>query len=229
VKAELENKALRAQMNPHFIFNALNTIEALIIEEKPDAASALLQKFSKLVRLVLENSQQPRISLTLELEALELYIQLEAIRMDGRFRYQIDVDPQLERQRCQIPPMILQPFVENAILHGLRHLREREGLLKVQIRPVSPIPDGRTTPVADEEYLHCRIEDNGIGRARAAEINARTRISEKKQSLGTKLTTERIELLNASGRQDYRVEISDISGENGTGTVVELYLPLEVS
>lgn len=229
VKAELENKALRAQMNPHFIFNALNTIEALIIEEKPDAASALLQKFSKLVRLVLENSQQPRISLTLELEALELYIQLEAIRMDGRFRYQIDVDPQLERQRCQIPPMILQPFVENAILHGLRHLREHEGLLKVQIRPVSPIPDERTTPVADGGYLHCRIEDNGIGRARAAEINARTRISEKKQSLGTKLTTERIELLNAPGRQDYHVEISDISGENGTGTVVELYLPLEVS
>lgn len=231
VKAELENKALRAQMNPHFIFNALNTIEALIIEEKPDAASALLQKFSKLVRLVLENSQQSRVSLTLELEALELYLQLEAIRMDHRFRYEIDVDPQLERQRCQIPPLILQPFVENAILHGLRHLRGREGLLKVQIRCVSPIPDGRnmSIPDANGRYLHCRIEDNGVGRAKAAEINARMRISEKKQSLGLKLTTERIELLNTPGHRDYRVEISDIAGENETGTAVDLYLPLEVS
>lgn len=221
VKAELENKALRAQMNPHFIFNALNTIEALIIEEKPEAASALLQKFSKLVRLVLENSREPRVSLSLELEALELYLQLEVIRMDGRFRYQIEVDPQLERQRCQIPPLILQPFVENAILHGLRHLQGHDGLLKIQIRP--------ETPTGDIPLLHCRIRDNGIGRARAAEINARTRISEKKQSLGLKLTTERVELLNAPGRKDYRVEISDIAGENDTGTAVDLFLPLETS
>ncbi|MCK6691751.1 MAG: histidine kinase [Thermoanaerobaculia bacterium] len=216
VKAELENKALRAQMNPHFIFNALNTIE-----EKPEAASALLQKFSKLVRLVLENSREPRVSLTLELEALELYLQLEVIRMDGRFRYQIEVDAQLERQRCQIPPLILQPFVENAILHGLRHLQGRDGLLKVQIGP--------ETSAGGIPLLHCRIRDNGIGRARAAEINARTRISEKKQSLGVKLTTERVELLNTPGRKDYRVEISDIAGENGAGTVVDLFLPLETS
>lgn len=221
VKAELENKALRAQMNPHFIFNALNTIEALIIEEKPDAASALLQKFSKLVRLVLENSRETRVSLALELEALELYLQLEVIRMDGRFRYQIEVAPQLERQRCQIPPLILQPFVENAILHGLRHLQGRDGLLKIQIRP--------ETPTGEIPLLHCRIGDNGVGRAKAAEINARTRISEKKQSLGLKLTTERVDLLNAPGRKDYRVEISDIAGEKETGTVVDLYLPMEAA
>ncbi len=224
VKAELENKALRAQMNPHFIFNALNTIEALIVEEQPDAASALLQKFSKLVRLVLENSQQPRVSLALELEALELYIQLEAIRLDGRFSYQITVDPQLERRRCELPPMILQPFVENAILHGLRHLRERPGVLDIRIEPFMPRASSGTEQ--GPRVLLCRIEDNGIGRARAAEINARTQISGKKQSLGTRLTRERVEWLNAPGRHDYRVEIADIAGENRSGTVVTLTLPL---
>lgn len=259
VKAELENKALRAQMNPHFIFNALNTIEALIVEEKPDAASALLQKFSKLVRLVLENSQHTRISLALELEALELYLQLEAIRLDGRFQYRLDIDPGLDQRRCLLPPLILQPFVENAILHGLRHLRDREGLLRVEVTPTDSghetVENVKTTPAGEQQksmeapgdpnqgsepgiprfaptgsgrYLRCRIEDNGIGRAQAAEINARNRISGKKQSLGTRLTHERVELLNAPGRQDYRVEITDLAAENGTGTVVTLTLPLEL-
>ena len=219
VKAELENQALRAQMNPHFIFNALNTIEALIIEENPDAASALLQKFSKLVRLVLENSRQSRVSLALELEALEIYLQLEAIRLDDRFQYRLEVAPDLERQRCLIPPLILQPFVENAILHGLRHLRERTGLLAVRIEP--------GTDPGGAPYLQCRIEDNGIGRTRAAVINARTRISGKKESLGMRLTTERVALLNPPGLQLYQVEITDITAENQSGTVVTLTLPLE--
>ncbi|MCC6459862.1 MAG: histidine kinase [Saprospiraceae bacterium] len=222
LKAEFENKALRAQMNPHFIFNALNTIEALIVEEKPDAASALLQKFSKLMRLVLENSRQPRVSLALELQALELYIQLEAIRMDGRFRYQIDLSPELEPTRCQVPPMILQPYVENAVLHGLRHLREREGLLLVRIDAVE-LPDGAETAQA----LRCCIEDNGIGRPASAHINQRTQIGGKKQSLGTQITAERIDLLNAAGRQDYRVTIEDRDEEKESGTRVTLLLPLE--
>ena len=224
VKAELENKALRSQMNPHFIFNALNTIEALIIEEKPDAASALLQKFSKLVRLVLENSQLPSVSLALELEALELYLQLEAIRMENRFKYQIELDPRLEGRICQLPPMILQPFAENAILHGLRHLQGQDGLLTIRLKPQ---PAANSEGKNGAQILHCEIEDNGIGRARSAEINARTRISGKKQSLGTRLTTERVELLNAPGRQDYTVEIIDISGPDRTGTLVKLTLPME--
>ncbi|MCB0531224.1 MAG: histidine kinase [Saprospiraceae bacterium] len=219
LKAELENKALRSQMNPHFIFNALNTIEALIIEENPDAASALLQKFSKLVRLVLENSQHPKIALKAELEALELYLQLEVIRLDDRFTYRIDVDPELEQHHCYLPPMILQPFAENAILHGLRHLHDRKGLLTVRLRP--------ETAADGKKYLHCEIEDNGIGRAQAAEINARTRISGKKQSLGSRLTSQRVELLNTPGNQDYTVEITDLSGTDKTGTLVTILLPLE--
>jgi LytS/YehU family sensor histidine kinase len=178
----------------------------------------LLQKFSKLVRLVLENSQHPKIALNLELEALELYLQLEAIRLDDRFTYRIDIDPELEKHPCYLPPMILQPFAENAILHGLRHLRDRQGLLTVRLR---------TEPAADgKKYLHCTIEDNGIGRAQAAEINARTRISGKKQSLGSRLTTQRVELLNTPGNQDYTVEITDLSGTNTTGTLVTIRLPL---
>lgn len=221
VKAELENKALRAQMNPHFIFNALNTIEALIIEEKPDAASALLQKFSKLVRLVLENSQQHLVPLSHELEALELYLQLEAIRLDHRFEYQIELDPRLERQHCQLPPLILQPFVENAILHGLRHLRDRKGRLDIRLDLIDqPQAEG------DRRMLRCRIADNGIGRPAAAEINVRRQISGKKRSLGTRLTAERVDLLNTPGQKAYSVEITDLAGENGTGTLVTLILPL---
>lgn len=221
VKAELENQALRSQMNPHFIFNALNTIEALIVEEKPDAASALLQKFSKLVRLVLENSRQSKVALMHELVALELYIQLEAVRLDNRFQYAIEIDPKIPQQRSMVPPMLLQPYVENAILHGLRHLQDREGLLTVQLDLLQE--DKVAVP-----QLRCRIEDNGIGRARAAEINAKNRIGSKKQSLGTRITAERIDLLNVAGREDYTVEIVDISGENRSGTRVTLILPLEI-
>ncbi|TNE59166.1 MAG: hypothetical protein EP344_09110 [Bacteroidetes bacterium] len=222
LKAELENKAFRAQMNPHFIFNALNTIEALIIEENPDAASALLQKFSKLVRLVLENSLLPQVSLASELEALELYIQLEAIRLDHRFTYRIDVDPGLEIQFFQVPPLIFQPYVENAVLHGLRHLREREGLLVIRLAP------DRITDIRGVEHavLRGEVEDNGIGREKAAAINARMRISGKKQSLGMRLTRERIDLLNTPDEHLYTVEISDITGESATGTRVILLLPL---
>lgn len=222
VKAELENKALRSQMNPHFIFNALNTIEALIVEEKPDAASALLQKFSKLVRLVLENSQLPTVSLAQELEALDLYIQLEQIRLNNRFQYQIEVYPGIELHGSLVPPMILQPFVENAILHGLRHLRDREGRLLVRLEQVA------SRGPAAGRLLRCQIEDNGIGRAHSAEINARSRISGKKQSLGTQLTTERVALLNAPGQHHYSVEITDIATENRCGTIVTVLLPFDI-
>jgi Histidine kinase/Y_Y_Y domain/Two component regulator propeller len=197
---EVRMSALRSQMNPHFIFNCLNTIEGHILQNQPLEASILLQKFAKLIRKVLENSQFDTVPLENELEALRFYTQLEEIRHEGRFKTEYEIDESCLDE--PIPPMILQPFVENAILHGLRHLREKNGRLYIRL-------------YQKKGHLICSIEDNGIGRHQSSILNAHQL---SKTSLGLKITKARLAIFNPQSRY----EIVDLQGDKGTNVLIYL-------
>lgn len=207
LKHELEIKALRAQMNPHFIFNSMNTIDAYILRKRFIEASDCLQKFSKLIRQILENSENQTISIAQELETLKLYIELEQERFSHSFSYQFDIQPELLEKDYQIPPLLIQPFVENAILHGIRHLTERKGniLLNLSI---------------SDSLLLCVITDNGIGRKASSEINKQRQESHK--SMGVDITMERISGYQALYGDKMETNITDLA----EGTKIEIKLPL---
>jgi ligand-binding sensor domain-containing protein len=201
---ELENSALRTQMNPHFIFNSLNTINSFVNSNDRVQANQYISKFSKLVRLILDHSREKKIILKDELEVAELYMQLEQIRFENKFSYTIDirdVDPAL----IEVPPLIIQPFVENAILHGLLP-GEKGGSLKIRISRRA-------------ELLECRIEDNGIGREAAKKIRDRSGYNRK--SHGMEITLKRIGLFNKEHKVAEKVTITDLEVLGQTaGTVV---------
>ncbi len=211
-KADLEMNALRAQMNPHFIFNCLNSIDAYIIKNDSKKASEYLNQFSRLVRLILQNSTSNYINLQDELEALDLYIRLEQMRFKHSFTYHINLPASLHPENYEIPPMLLQPFVENAIWHGLQH-KETPGKLSINIHK-------------EKETLKCTIHDNGIGRAAAAQYKATQKI--KRKSMGMNITTQRIDMINRMYETQNSVHIEDLYDRNNcpTGTKVTLYIPL---
>ncbi|MBK7886901.1 MAG: histidine kinase [Bacteroidetes bacterium] len=159
-QAEQEMKVLRAQMNPHFIFNALNSIHNCILQRDTLTAANSLTKFSRLVRKILDNSLQSTISLESELATLELYIQIEQLRFNTKFEYTITVDPAIDPASTMVPPLILQPFVENSIWHGLMP-SEKKGSIMVEVSRKG-------------EHLHFTISDNGIGREKAAQLKAKS-------------------------------------------------------
>ena len=199
--SETELKALRAQMNPHFIFNALNSIADYINKNDARSADYYLGKFAKLMRGSLENSEEKEISLSEELKMLEFYMDLEALRFKNKFNYEVKIADDINPENTLIPPMILQPFVENSILHGLAK-KENDGKITIHIDKT-------------EDLLKCTIEDNGIGRKNPNEnLN---------KSYGVKLTRERIALFDKSKNSDSGVFYTDLE----TGTRVELRLPLE--
>ncbi|MEY4906194.1 MAG: hypothetical protein RLZZ292_4009 [Bacteroidota bacterium] len=207
---EMKAEALRSQMNPHFIFNSLNTIEGFMLQNKTFEASSFLQKFSKLIRLVLENSRHATISLEQDLEVLRIYVQLESIRYEGTFKYAFDVDDYV--LDFQIPPTLIQPFIENAILHGLRHrFKSTEGgFLKITMEEI-------------EKNLIIRVEDNGIGRDNARKIQEESIISGK-TSIGMDNTAERLRIFSP----DAQLIISDLNPDApdaNVGTRVEIRLP----
>ncbi len=212
--AQIEMKALRAQMNPHFIFNCLNSINNYINKQDSKTATDYLARFSRLIRLVFENSMSSMVSLYSDLEALELYIQLEQLRFGNKLEYVISIEPGLETEKVLVPPLLIQPFVENAILHGLMHA-DHAGKISI----------GISTTKND---LIIIVKDNGIGRAKAAGIKPVSGRSHK--SLGLKVTNERIELLKQSGKGDTKITYFDLLSEEGIalGTRVEIVLPLEV-
>ena len=214
VKYELEIRALRAQMNPHFIFNCLNTIDAYILRKRFIDASDCLQKFSKLIRQILENSEYQTIGIDKEILTLRLYIELEQERFSDTFDYQIDVTPELLDINCQVPPLLFQPFVENAILHGLRHLTERKGLLKINISKAV---------LNEKESLFCQIKDNGIGRITSGKLHQQHK--ERHKSMGMNVTFERITAHQAHYGESMKTQIEDLSSPN-TGTIVRIWLPL---
>ncbi len=176
--AELEIKALRAQMNPHFLFNALNSIHDHMLEHEPEEAADYLARFSKLMRQVLESSRLNEVSLMRELEILKGYIELERMRLRGKFNVEIQVASEVDQEATTVPPLILQPFVENAIWHGLSR-KEGQGVLRIDVSQ----RDGA---------LLVAIEDDGIGRAPQDKSQCE---SEGKTSLGTTITRDRLDLL----------------------------------
>ena len=209
--ADTEMSALRAQMNPHFLFNGLNSIKLFVIQNRPEEASLYLSKFAGLIRLVLENSKSSLIPLERELEALRLYLELEALRFEGKFSYRIDVDEEVAAELVQVPPTLLQPYVENAIWHGLLQRDAPGGHVAIRIETLGA---HRTRFV---------IEDNGIGRAAALAVKSRSATTHK--SLGLKITTDRLRLLRERYGLHAEVLIDDLH-ESGrpTGTRVTIQL-----
>lgn len=210
---ELEMKALRAQMNPHFIFNSLNSINRFILQNDRNQASGYLTKFSRLVRLILQNSQLSRITLESELESLQLYLELEAVRFEHHFEFAVKVDPGIDITAVKVPPLIIQPYVENAIWHGLMHKSEKGNLL------IDIFEDG--------DLLTCKILDDGIGRKRASELKSKSASAHK--SMGMRISADRIALLHQQTALDSSVEIIDVALADGNpgGTEVRLKLPIQ--
>ncbi|MEM9885425.1 MAG: histidine kinase [Bacteroidota bacterium] len=213
--AEIEMTALRAQMNPHFLFNVLNSIKLYMVQNDARTASRYLTKFSRLIRLILNNSKSSMISLEEELNALKLYIEMENFRFNDKFDYNIRVDESIPIASVKIPPMILQPYVENAIWHGLMHKEDARGLLLINIQKSK-----------NDTGLYFIIEDNGIGRERAMQIKTRT--ANKHKSVGMQITKDRIAIANQLFNTNASVEIVDLKNDTKSiGTRVVVHLPLQ--
>lgn len=211
--SELEMQALRSQMNPHFIFNCLNAINHFILNNEEETASDYLTKFSRLIRLVLQNSSKKTISLADELATLQLYIELEQVRFTSRFHFSICVDEEIDTEGLMMPPMLLQPFVENAIWHGLMH-KESTGELTIDISQQG-------------ERLRCIITDNGVGRQAAT--NNKNHLALKK-SMGMQITANRLKMLHTD-KESGSFTIIDLKDEKGnnSGTKVILTIPAKLN
>lgn len=196
--SEVEMKALRSQMNPHFIFNCMNSIYNFMQRNETQLAGEYLIKFSNLIRLILENSIHREVVLEDDLKALELYIQMEQLRMNHKFDYVIAVADDIDKENVLVPPMIIQPFVENSIWHGLNN-KPTQGKLTISISH-------------QNNFLHYSIEDDGI--ENHDNIIADELRTNKKASLGMSLTQERIDVMNKMKNTNAAFESSDIRDEN---------------
>ena len=197
-------KSLRSQMNPHFIFNALNSVNSFIAKSDERSANRYLSDFSTLMRAVLENSEEDFIPLSKELELIRLYVKLEHSRFPDKFDYSIDVDDTIDIESYQIPPMLLQPYIENAIWHGLRY-KEDKGYLKIQLENI-----GKNT-------IRISVEDDGIGRKKSAELKTQNQKKQKSKGMGN--ISKRIAILNEMYKDKVDVHITDLSSD-GHGTRV---------
>ena len=208
----VEQLALLAQMNPHFIFNSLNSVQRYILANDKESAHNYLQKFASMMRKVLEKSSQSTITLSEEIATLELYLQLESLRFDNGFDFEITV---LDKDiwQFEIPTMLLHTFVENAVWHGLMN-KESRGKIDLRFSKIN------------KKLILCEIEDNGIGRKKAAEHKSKNRVKHK--SKGTEIVKKRIELLNSKAKQKIRCETIDLENNNTqrTGTLVRLEIPV---
>lgn len=215
---ESEIKALQAQINPHFIFNSLNSILEFIRKSEKDQAAAYLVKFTKLIRMVLEYSDKKNILLKDEIELLKLYAELENFRFNNNFVFKITTSPNLDIYSTEIPSMITQPFIENAVLHGLQN---KSSLLNEQ--GVKFIGELSIHFEEQGEYIKCTIEDNGIGREKAEEIKKSKLMSH--QSMGMRITKDRLNLLS---QNKCKIDFIDLKNEKGeaTGTRAEILIPI---
>jgi hypothetical protein len=207
---ELSQSLLRTQMNPHFIFNAMSVIQSYIYANDPDKSSQFLVNFSRLIRLILENSPKEFIPIELEVEILEKYLQAQKMRFDNRFSYSIEVDDNLLNVSAMVPPMITQPFVENAIEHGQLHT----------------IKGGHITISISEKdtMIQIQITDNGVGRKGAQ----KTKKIKSHKSMAINITKERIEIINFKYKKQGSILIEDFNKEKQTGTIVAILLPLYI-
>jgi len=210
---ELEQKLMRSQMNPHFIFNSLIAIQSYIYKNEAVQAGDYLAKFADLIRITLENSRVEFVVLEKELKMLNVYIELQALRFDNKFDFQIKMDDDIDPSMVMIPPMMAQPFIENAIEHGLRHKKER-GKLIIEFKKT-------------QESISCLVEDNGIGRAKSLEFQKK----KMHQSMATSITRERLVILSKKARQTFNLEIIDLEDENNiaAGTRVKFNIPYQLN
>jgi hypothetical protein len=217
--AEVQLTALNAQMNPHFIFNCMNSIQKYILKNEKNKALEFLQNFSELMRRVLDNSVKTKVSLDEEINMLEKYVLLERQRLDNKFDYQIDVDPDLQADFFEIPGMIIQPYVENAIWHGLMNLAEqngeaqRSGMLKLGFSK-------------EHSTIKCVVEDNGVGRNNASRMEQGR--SPMRRSYGMTIANKRLELLQKEDGKLPEIEIEDLFLNNEpAGTRVTVYINID--
>jgi ligand-binding sensor domain-containing protein len=214
--AELEQMALRSQMNPHFIFNCMNSIQQYVIYQDVLGANDFITKFSFLIRQTLNFSTRSTISLDEEISYITTYLELEKKRFENKFIYEIVVPDNVDRYRCHIPPMILQPYIENAIRHGIGLRPDNKGKITISME-------------FREGFLLCTVEDNGVGRKKAARYKSVNSIAY--QSVGMTLVAKRVEMLNKINSSPVIINIEDLedsSGE-GSGTRIVLRFPLEVA
>lgn len=199
-------------MNPHFIFNSLNSIQNFVLKNDVDSANYYLSNFSTLMRKVLEYSQHNYITLAEELELINLYLKMETLRFSQKFDVEIRIDPTIDQHLVKIPPMLLQPYLENAIIHGLPLIKHK-GILLVWVQD-------------HPDHMSIIIEDNGIGRAKASAIRKRS----GHKSKGLENIEKRIQLYNKISEHPLKVEIIDLTNETGdsTGTRVQINIPYEM-
>ncbi len=195
----LEQKLLRSQMNPHFIFNTLASIQTFILQEDPEKASRYLAKFSKLVRNILDDSAEETVTLSQEISTVENYLELQKLRYAGKFDYSLQVDEGIDTEEMQVPPMLCQPFIENALEHGIKHKTE-PGRIDISF-------------FLQERNLVVQITDNGVGRERAKEIEAARQSTHR--SMSTSITTDRLKILNKKTGKGIHFEITDLKDLDG--------------
>ncbi|MEO0897246.1 MAG: histidine kinase [Bacteroidota bacterium] len=206
-------KSLRSQMNPHFIFNSLNSINGFIARHDDRTANKYLSDFSRLMRTVLDHSQQDFVALSTELEVLKLYVKLEHFRFGDKFDYELNIDPEIKQEVTEIPPMLVQPYIENAIWHGLRYKPEK-GFLQIDL-------------LQEGDRLKVVVEDNGIGRQKSSEFKTRNQKTHK--STGLKNTAQRVGIINELYKAELSVDIDDVyPEEEHTGTRVTILMPLRI-
>jgi hypothetical protein len=210
---EMEHTALQAQMNPHFIFNCLNSIQQYIFDQDIFAANKYISGFAKLIRATLQNSSKPFISLPDEISYLSGYLSLEKLRFKEKMDYSIEVDQEINDETYIIPPMLIQPYVENSMRHGLRHKVEGKGFITIKFRKAG-------------DRVFVAVEDNGIGRKKAGSFKTREHI--EYQSKGMSLTADRIRMMNAKYNDSILIDVIDLEDDTGkpTGTRVVMEFPL---
>lgn len=210
---ELEQKALRSQMNPHFIFNALNSIQGFISSNNSDEATSLLAKFAKLMRLILDNSREKMIPLENEIKMLQYYLELQQLSYSYKFDFKIEIDASIDAEEVCIPPMLIQPFVENAIVHGIAN-KTNNGTIILRVKQL-------------DNYLQIEIEDDGVGREKA--LIQKKQLDTIHKSVGLLITKERINIFNEENQQQIKVDVLDLKDEmgNSLGTKGVLQFPLQ--
>lgn len=208
----LKLKALQTQMNPHFIFNCLNSIQSLYILNEHTKANNYMTRFSRLLRIIIEHAQKPQISLQEEIEMFDIYIPLEALQFENEFDYTISVDPSIDLKNTLIPSMVTQTFIENSIKHGLKTLKGRKGELNISISKY-------------KENILIEIVDNGVGFNQAIQLKKELEVSHT--SRGTDITKQRIDLINTLNEIDIQIQTTHLTDEKGNsiGTKIGLYFP----
>ncbi len=209
---EIEKNLLRSQMNPHFIFNAMNSIQSFIAENDSYSALRYLSKFAKLIRLILENSMHQTIPLQDEMQSLELYMELEKVRFNNKFDFKFNIEDNISEDNIQVPPMLIQPFIENAIIHGIMPL-EKTGLIEINL-----------STIEKHDVIRCEVIDNGIGRDASAKLKKSQ--GKKHKSIGMQVSRQRLESLNKQTQKLMSYEVSDVMSDGKvSGTKVSLLIP----